>query len=445
MNRQLLQRLPKMDVLLAHPAIASAQEELPYYALKEAARTALEELRRGILDGTVEVLPDLDTLAAQTTARARASCRPHLRAVINGTGVVLHTNLGRAPLGEEAARAVYEAARGYSNLEYDIDSGRRGSRFSHIEPLICSLTGAEAALAVNNNAAAVFLMLSALAGGKKVAISRGELVEIGGSFRVPEIMARSGAQLVEVGTTNKTRPADYAAALDAGEAQVLLKVHPSNFRVVGFTQAVSLPELGALARGRGVPLFCDLGSAAPGSPELAGAVAWADVCCFSGDKLLGGPQAGILLGKAEQLGRLRADPLFRALRPGKLALAALEATLLDWRDGTAVPVSAMLSAPPEELRRRAEALAEALSPLHPCTAVETQGEVGGGARPGESLPAWAAALEPAEALEAHLRAWRVPILGRIHRGKLLLDVRTLLPGDEAEIAAALAAWREERA
>ena len=232
---------------------------------------------------------------------------------------------------------------------------------------------------------------------------------------------------MEVGTTNKTRPADYAAALDAGEAQVLLKVHPSNFRVVGFTQAVSLPELGALARKRGVPLFCDLGSAAPGSPELAEAVAWADVCCFSGDKLLGGPQAGILLGKAEQLGRLRADPLFRALRPGKLALAALEATLLDWRDGTAVPVSAMLSAPPEELRRRAEALAEALSPLHPCTAVETQGEVGGGARPGESLPAWAAALEPAEALEAHLRAWRVPILGRIHR------------------AAALAAWREERA
>ena len=237
----------------------------------------------------------------------------------------------------------------------------------------------------------------------------------------------------------------YRAALDAGGAQGLLRVHPSNFRVVGFTQAVSLPERGALARKRGVPRFCDLGSAAPGSPELAGAVAWADVCCFSGDKLLGGPQAGILLGKAEQLGRLRADPLFRALRPGKLALAALEATLLDWRDGTAVPVSAMLSAPPEELRRRAEALAEALSPLHPCTAVETQGEVGGGARPGESLPAWAAALEPAEALEAHLRAWRVPILGRIHRGKLLLDVRTLLPGDEAEIAAALAAWREERA
>ena len=192
-------------------------------------------------------------------------------------------------------------------------------------------------------------------------------------------------------------------------------------------------------------MFCDLGSAAPGSPELAEAVAWADVCCFSGDKLLGGPQAGILLGKAEPLGRLRADPLSRALRPGKLALAALEATLLDWRDGRAVPVSAMLSAPPEELRRRAEALAEALSPLHPCTVVETAGEVGGGARPGESLPAWAAALEPAEALEAHLRAWRVPILGRIHRGKLLLDVRTLLPGDEAEIAAALAAWREGKA
>ena len=442
MDRLLLQQLPKMDVLLTHPALVAAQEELPYHTLKEAARAELDGLRRAILDGACSVLPGLDDLAAATAARARVACRPHLRAVINGTGVVLHTNLGRAPLGEEAARAVYEAARGYSNLEYDVAAGKRGSRFSHVEPLICTLTGAEAALAVNNNAAAVFLMLSALAAGKKVAISRGELVEIGGGFRVPDILARSGARLVEVGTTNKTRPADYAAALDAGEAQVLLRVHPSNFRIVGFTQAASLPELGALARNRGVPLFCDLGSAAPGSPELAEAVAWADVCCFSGDKLLGGPQAGILLGKAEPLGRLRADPLSRALRPGKLALAALEATLLDWRDGRAVPVSAMLSAPPEELRRRAEALAGALSPLHPCTAVETQGEVGGGARPGESLPTWAAALEPAEALEAHLRAWRVPILGRIHRGKLLLDVRTLLPGDEAEIAAALAAWRE---
>ena len=414
MKPELLRALPKMDLLLARPALAGSP--LPYALRRQAARQVLDEYRAALRAGALSAVPGLDELEQSVLRRGAELARPALGRVINATGVVLHTNLGRAPLSPRAAAAVGEAARGYSNLEYDLSARRRGRRGAAVESLLCALTGAEAALVVNNNAAAVFLLLSALAAGRG-----------------------------EVGTTNKTRPADYAAALDAGEAQVLLKVHPSNFRVVGFTQAVSLPELGALARERGVPLFCDLGSAAPGSPELAEAVAWADVCCFSGDKLLGGPQAGILLGKAEPLGRLRADPLSRALRPGKLALAALEATLLDWRDGRAVPVSAMLSAPPEELRRRAEALAEALSPLHPCTAVETQGEVGGGARPGESLPAWAAALEPAEALEAHLRAWRVPILGRIHRGKLLLDVRTLLPGDEAEIAAALAAWREERA
>ncbi|MGJ0801691.1 L-seryl-tRNA(Sec) selenium transferase, partial [Flavonifractor plautii] len=367
MKPELLRALPKMDLLLARPALAGSP--LPYALRRQAARQVLDEYRAALRAGALSAVPGLDELEQSVLRRGAELARPALGRVINATGVVLHTNLGRAPLSPRAAAAVGEAARGYSNLEYDLSARRRGRRGAAVESLLCALTGAEAALVVNNNAAAVFLLLSALAAGRGVAISRGELVEIGGGFRVPDILARSGARLVEVGTTNKTRPADYAAALDAGEAQVLLKVHPSNFRVVGFTQAVSLPELGALARERGVPLFCDLGSAAPGSPELAEAVAWADVCCFSGDKLLGGPQAGILLGKAEPLGRLRADPLSRALRPGKLALAALEATLLDWRDGTAVPVSAMLSAPPEELRRRAEALAEALSPLHPCTAV----------------------------------------------------------------------------
>ena len=314
MKPELLRALPKMDLLLARPALAGSP--LPYALRRQAARQVLDEYRAALRAGALSAVPGLDELEQSVLRRGAELARPALGRVINATGVVLHTNLGRAPLSPRAAAAVGEAARGYSNLEYDLSARRRGRRGAAVESLLCALTGAEA---------------------------------------------------------------------------------------------------------------------------------WADVCCFSGDKLLGGPQAGILLGKAEPLGRLRADPLFRALRPGKLALAALEATLLDWRDGTAVPVSAMLSAPPEELRRRAEALAEALSPLHPCTAVETAGEVGGGARPGESLPAWAAALEPAEALEAHLRAWRVPILGRIHRGKLLLDVRTLLPGDEAEIAAALAAWREERA
>ena len=345
MKPELLRALPKMDLLLARPALAGSP--LPYALRRQAARQVLDEYRAALRAGAVSAVPGLDELEQSVLRRGAELARPALGRVINATGVVLHTNLGRAPLSPRAAAAVGEAARGYSNLEYDLSARRRGRRGAAVESLLCALTGAEAALVVNNNAAAVFLLLSALAAGRGVAISRGELVEIGGGFRVPDILARSGARLVEVGTTNKTRPADYAAALDAGEAQVLLKVHPSNFRVVGFTQAVSLPELGALARERGVPLFCDLGSAAPGSPELAEAVAWADVCCFSGDKLLGGPQAGILLGKAEPLGRLRADPLSRALRPGKLALAALEATLLDWRDGRAVPVSAMLSAPPE--------------------------------------------------------------------------------------------------
>ena len=443
MNPELLRRLPKMDLLLARPALA--EHPLPYPVKRQAARQVLDDCRRALREGALAYVPGPEELEGAVLRLAERLSRPALGRVINATGIVLHTNLGRAPLSRRAAEAVGQAARGYSNLEYDLPNRRRGRRGEAAEGLLCSLTGAEGALAVNNNAAAVFLLLSALAAGQGVAISRGELVEIGGGFRVPDILARSGARLVEVGTTNKTRPADYAAALERGEAQVLLKVHPSNFQVVGFTQSASLPELGELARAHGVPLFCDLGAAAPGSPELKEAVAWADAVCFSGDKLLGGPQAGILLGKAELIGRLRADPLARALRIDKLSLAALEGTLLDWRDGEAVPATAMLSAAPAELKGRAEALAAVLAPLCPCRVVKTQGEAGGGANPGEALPAWAVALEPAGELEAFLRGWQVPILGRIHRGKLLLDVRTLLPGDEEEIAAALAAWKGEEA
>ena len=439
MNPELLRRLPRTDLLLARPALAGSP--LPYAVKREAVRRALEGFRRALLSGERPDAPGPEEAEAAALRLAEELSRPALGRVINATGIVLHTNLGRAPLSPRAAAAVGEAARGYSNLEYDLPNRRRGRRGAAAEGLLRALTGAEGALAVNNNAAAVFLLLSALAAGRGVAISRGELVEIGGGFRVPDILARSGARLVEVGTTNKTRPADYAAALDSGAAQVLLKVHPSNFKVVGFTQSASLAELGELARDRGVPLFCDLGSAAPGSPELREAVAWADAVCFSGDKLLGGPQAGILLGRAALMDRLRSDPLARALRIDKLSLAALEATLLDWRDGAAAPVAAMLAASPAELRARAEALARALSPLCLCEVAETTGEAGGGSNPGEALPAWAVALEPAEELEAFLRGWRVPVLGRIHGGKLLLDVRTLLPGDGEEIAAALAAWK----
>ena len=357
MAKHKLSQLPKMDRLLAREELAGCG--LPYPLVRRAARQALEEARQGLLAGSRDRAPTEAEAAARTLALAQALSRPGLVRVINATGVPLHTNLGRSPLSPRAAQAVQEAAAGYCCLEYDLASGRRGSRTGRVEELLRTLTEAEGACVVNNNAAAVLLMLSVLTPGLGVAISRGELVEIGGAFRVPDIMARSGARLVEVGTTNKTRLSDYAAALDAGAAQALLKVHPSNFKVVGFTQAAELPQLGELARQKNVPLLCDLGSGAlstgrfPGEPTMEEAVHWADVVCFSGDKLLGGPQAGILLGRAGPMARLKSDPLVRALRPDKLTLAALEATLMDWRDGILPPAAAMLGADGATLRQKA--------------------------------------------------------------------------------------------
>lgn len=459
MDKTLLQQLPKMDVLLAHPAILSAQEELPYHALKEAARTALDSLRRAILDGSAAALPTLDALAEDTVCRAAQACRPHLRHVINGTGVVLHTNLGRAPMGEAVARAVYDAARGYSNLEYNIDSGARGSRFSHVDRLLCSLTGAEAALAVNNNAAAVFLMLSALAAGKKVAISRGELVEIGGSFRVPEIMARSGAELIEVGTTNKTHLSDYRRAIEEQGAQILLKVHTSNFQIIGFTEEVSIGELTALGREFGVPVFHDLGSGAlfsdaalgvPAGPTVEDSMrAGADVICFSGDKLLGGPQAGIAIGKKACIEAMKKNQFARVVRIDKLTLAALETTLRFYQDpalaARSIPVLSMLGARPEELERearsRASALEERFGAHCAFTVAADNGEVGGGSLPGVPLPTWVVELSPhamtVDQLEQRLRLGEPPIVGRIRRDRYVLDVRTLTAADWDEIEAAL--------
>ena len=443
-----LSGLPRMDALLASPALADSG--LPRSAQKAGANQVLDQLRRALRAGETMV-PPLTVLARQARRAAEELARPGLRRVVNATGVALHTNLGRAPLSPRAVRAVVQAAEGYSNLEYDLSAGRRGSRTGRVEELLRELTGAEGAFAVNNNAAAVLLMLSALTPGMGVAISRGELVEIGGSFRVPDVMARSGARLVEVGATNKTRLSDYEAVLESGEAQALLKVHPSNFKVVGFTQSVEVEELSALAGRYQVPLLCDLGSGALGPgpwpqdyPTVARWAAAADVVCFSGDKLLGGPQAGILVGRGEAIRRLKTDPLARALRLDKLSLAALEATLLDWRDGVSVPARAMLEAKPQDLRQRAEELAALLSPFCPCEAVETAGEAGGGTLPGEELPSWAVALDLAEELEAFLRRWTTPILGRIHKGKLLLDVRTLLPGEADIIRDALAAWKGEQ-
>lgn len=458
MEENPLSRLPKMDMLLARPLLLAARERVPYPALRRAARVRLDELRQEAAAGGT--LPEGDTLERQIIAAAEADCRPRLRRVINATGVVLHTNLGRAPLAARAADAARDAALGYSNLEYDLEAGARGSRQAFVEKLLCSITGAEAALAVNNNAAAVLLMLAALAAGKRVAVSRGELVEIGGAFRVPEIMACGGAELCEVGTTNKTRLSDYENAVLSQNAQVLLKVHTSNYEIVGFTEETSLFALAPLARARGIPLLYDLGSGLPapeylpgfsGVPTAAEALReGADVVCFSGDKLLGGPQAGILLGKQELIAAMRRHPLARAARIDKLSLAALEATLLLLRSPEEareqIPVLAMLGAPPEKLRRRAEELAVRLAPVlgENCavSVVPAPGQVGGGSLPNREVPGWAAALTPADGraqvLERALRRRRIPILGRVHRGALLLDVRTLLPGDEEEILRAAA-------
>ena len=453
MGENWLSRLPKMDVLLDRETLAKSG--LPYPLVRRAARQALEETRQALLSGTQAEPPAEEDLIRRALELAQALSHPGLVRVVNATGIPLHTNLGRAPLSPRAATAV-QAATGYCNLEYDLTQGTRGSRTGRVEELLKELTGAEGAYVVNNNAAAVLLMLSVLSPGLGVAISRGELVEIGGSFRVPDIMARSGAKLVEVGTTNKTRLSDYAAALDSGAAQALLKVHPSNFKVVGFTQAVELPQLGELARQKGVPLLCDLGSGALaagpffGEPTVEEGVRWADVVCISGDKLLGGPQAGILLGKESLIRQLKADPLSRALRLDKLSLAALEATLMDWRDGILPPAAAMLGADEGLLREKAEKLAAILASLCPegctCEVAESPGEAGGGSMPGVSLPGWAVALTPKEGpegLERLFRGWTPPIISRIHRGKLLLDVRTLQPGDEQAIEEALFHRKEE--
>jgi L-seryl-tRNA(Ser) seleniumtransferase len=363
---------------------------------------------------------------------------------------VLHTNLGRAPLGEEAVRAAVEAA-GYSTLEWDPATGGRGSRHAHVVAHLRALTGAEDACVANTNAGAVLLALVALASGREVVVSRGQLVEIGGGFRVPEVLAASGCRLVEVGTTNRTRIADYAAACGPDTA-VLLRVHPSNFRVMGFTEDTSLADLVTLAHDRGLLVVDDLGSGAlsadpayRGEPDVRGAVAGgADVVCFSGDKLLGGPQAGIVVGTREAVARIRSHPLMRALRPDKLTLAALGATLALHRDPERarerIPALRMLSSSADELRHRAESLAAATGG----EVVETAGRVGGGALPLEEVPSHAVALDDprgADALAAALRAGDPPVAARVHEGRVLLDVLTMGEDDLAALPGLVAAAR----
>jgi L-seryl-tRNA(Ser) seleniumtransferase len=430
-----LRELPSVDELVRDERLAALPHAVAVAAAREALAAARDAIRAGGEAG------DLPAAAEERAARAR---RPELRRVLNATGVLVHTNLGRAPLPAAAIERAVEVARGYSNLEYDVELGARGSRQDHVSGILRRLTGAEAALVVNNNAAAMLLALAALADGREVLVSRGELIEIGDGFRIPDVLARSGARLVEVGTTNRTRAADYENAVGPDTA-LLLRVHQSNFRVVGFTEQPALAELAAVARGHGLPLLDDLGSGVlvdlGDEPTVAQSLrAGADLVCFSGDKLLGGPQAGILVGRADLVERLRRHPLQRALRADKLTLAALEGTLALYLDPeralAEVPVLRMLREAPETVRGRAERLAE----LTGGEVEETVARVGGGALPLAELPSYACALE--ESLAEPLRRGEPPVVGIVRDGRLLLDCRTLRDDEVEETAGAVQAARQ---
>jgi L-seryl-tRNA(Ser) seleniumtransferase len=420
--------------MLADPRLSGVPRSLAL----AAARAELDRARAAIRAGG-----DPGDLVEATLAHLTAAARPSLRRVLNATGVLIHTNLGRAPLAPSALDRVVEVGGSYSNLEYDLDTGARGSRQDHLASLLHRITNADASLVVNNCAAAVMLALAALAEGREVLVSRGELIEIGDGFRIPDVLARSGARLVEVGTTNRTRIADYERAIGP-ETAVILRVHQSNFRVVGFTEQPELSQLAELARRAGLPLVDDLGSgalSAIGDESTAGAslAAGADLVCFSGDKLLGGPQAGILAGRADLIDRLRRHPLQRALRADKLTLAALEGTLtlaLDpERARREIPVLRMLAEPVAAVRERAERLAVLVGG----EIEETVARVGGGALPLAELTSFACAIE--EALFDPLRAGELPVVGIVRDGRLLLDVRALGDGEIDEVAAAVAAAR----
>jgi L-seryl-tRNA(Ser) seleniumtransferase len=436
-----LRSLPSVNELAA--ALEGVSHGVAVRAAREAVEAGRERIREGQPPGDVE---------QDARARADEALSTGPRPVLNATGVIVHTNLGRAPLAERAMRAAAEAGLGYSNLEYDLSHGRRSSRQDHVEELLRELTGAEAALVVNNCAAAVLLATSALSAGRGVVVSRGQLVEIGGSFRIPDVVAQSGARLVEVGTTNRTRLDDYRRAIDA-DTGALLWAHPSNFRVVGFVEGVPIEELCRL----GVPVIADLGSGrlAEGIPELsseplvsAAVAAGAAVTCFSGDKLLGGPQAGIMVGRRGVIEACRSHPLARALRIDKLTLAALAATLTLYRDpalaATEIPVLRMLTASDQELRGRAQMMCDQIGRGGgTARLVEAAAKVGGGALPLLELSGPACAVDPAphalDELARRLRTGMPPVLGRALDGRLLLDPRTLTDGEASRAATAVLA------
>jgi len=452
---ELLRQIPAMNELLSRSALRDLEVRVGRRLVVESTRRALECLRHQIVQGSLASV-SLASLEQEIVIEAEAALRFSLRPVINATGVVLHTNLGRAPLAREAVEHLAEVSTGYSNLEYDLDRGARGKRDAHTDRLLGQLLGAEKTLLVNNNAAAVFLALNTLAEGAEVVVSRGELIEIGGSFRIPEVCAKSGAILREVGTTNRTRIGDYAAAINE-RTRVLLRVHPSNFRILGFTERPSLEEFVELAQRHNLISLEDLGSGClvdlspygiRDEPTASASLkAGVDVITFSGDKLLGGPQAGILAGKREPLERIRKNPLFRALRVDKLIIAALEATIYLYLQGKpqAIPALRMIQLSREAIRQRASRLAERIA-AHPQFSVRVQdgdSVIGGGSTPAQSLPTALLAVThsrySAQELERLLRQNPPPVIARVEQDTLLLDLRTVFEDQDEELFRALEA------
>jgi L-seryl-tRNA(Ser) seleniumtransferase len=448
-------RLPSVDQALQRPDVQALVEAHGRATVVRALRSALEALRSRAAASAGGLEAAVAGLGADVAERLEAARRPSLRRVLNATGVVVHTNLGRAPLSPEAAARVAEIASSYSNLEYDLERGARGDREAHAESRLRDLLGVEATVVVNNCAAAVLLAVNTLAEGREVLVSRGELVEIGGSFRIPDVLRKGGALLREIGTTNRTRLADFRAALSP-ETGMILKVHQSNFRIVGFTEAPSIEELAALAHEAALPLVEDQGSglleALPGGLATEATVAQAvrggaDVVTFSGDKLLGGPQAGLVAGRRALVERMRKNPLYRALRVDKMTLAALDATLVEHegaRAAATVPVLRMIHAPLAEIRARAEAFARALAARAPAlrpALVDGESAVGGGAAPTVGVPTVTVACEPgpagADALARALRAGSPPVVVRVAEDRLVVDLRTVRPDEEETLLAAL--------
>ncbi|HUO34582.1 MAG TPA: L-seryl-tRNA(Sec) selenium transferase [Candidatus Acidoferrum sp.] len=456
-----LRQIPSIDELLQRSRLLALVETAGHSAVAAAARKVLSDLRERIKSGRREAgaPPDLAALEAGVAAEVEASLAPSLRPVINATGVILHTNLGRAPLSPAVARRIAETATHYSNLEYDLEKGARGKRDTHTAHALAEIVGAEAAIVVNNNAAAVFLVLNTLAKGQEVIVSRGELIEIGDGFRIPDIMAESGAELKEVGTTNRTRLRDYENAI--GErTRLLLRVHPSNFRITGFTERPSLVELASLAEKRGLPLYEDLGSGClvdlstqgiyepVAKASIDGGVS---VVTFSGDKMLGGPQAGIIAGRKDIVSHIRRNPLFRALRVDKLTISALEVTLNSYRRGAydEIPALRMIRQTREQLQQRAVAFVGGLRSQVPGDVkIEILGGfsvIGGGSTPDQQLPSEVITIQSSRhssaSLEERLRkpARSVPVIARIEDERLVIDLRTVFPEEESSLAAAIVA------